>query len=137
MSYTAMGVGVIKLIDDWLRYFDRQFSINSPSTMAFVMKTLQQSIIRGVRSPKVTTTSRLFSTREEAMRQSLVSSLEATHCVVEDVSGGCGSMYKLEIESKQFKGLSLVKQHKLVTSILKKEIGDMHGLTIKTKVPQE
>jgi stress-induced morphogen len=34
-------------------------------------------------------------------------------------------MFKLEVESEQFRGLSLVKQHKLVTGILKKEIGDM------------
>lgn len=44
---------------------------------------------------------------------------------VDDVSGGCGSMFNLEVEAEQFRGLSLVKQHKLVTGILKKEIVDM------------
>jgi stress-induced morphogen len=34
-------------------------------------------------------------------------------------------MFNLEVEAEQFRGLSLVKQHKLVTGILKKEIVDM------------
>jgi len=53
---------------------------------------------------------------------------ELSHIIqsqVNDVSGGCGSMFNLEVEAEQFRGLSLVKQHKLVTGILKKEIVDM------------
>lgn len=51
--------------------------------------------------------------------------LELAFLQVKDVSGGCGSMFKLEIESEKFRGLTLVRQHKLVTGILKKEIGEM------------
>jgi stress-induced morphogen len=53
---------------------------------------------------------------------------------VDDISGGCGSMYSIAIESPVFKGMSLVKQHQLVKSTLKKEIAAMHGLTLQTKV---
>lgn len=69
--------------------------------MAYLLRTIQSSSRRAINL------SRLFSSKEEAMKNTLVSSLDASHCVVEDVSGGCGSMYKLEVESKQFKGLRL------------------------------
>ncbi len=44
--------------------------------------------------------------------------------------GGCGTFYAIEIESEVFKGLSVVKQHKLVSEALKQEIEGMHGLQV-------
>ncbi|GMR52516.1 hypothetical protein PMAYCL1PPCAC_22711 [Pristionchus mayeri] len=58
----------------------------------------------------------------------------ANKIVVHDMSGGCGSMYQVIIESTEFKGLTKVQQHKAVTAALKEEIKEMHGLTIETKV---
>jgi stress-induced morphogen len=52
---------------------------------------------------------------------------------VQDISGGCGSMYALEIESPKFKGLTVIKQHKLVNSILAEEIKGWHGVQLRTK----
>ncbi|KAI8078907.1 bola protein [Halteromyces radiatus] len=51
---------------------------------------------------------------------------------VADVSGGCGSMYAIDIASKSFEGKSIVKQHRLVNDLLKEEIKDMHGLQLRT-----
>jgi stress-induced morphogen len=57
-----------------------------------------------------------------------------TLCVqVSDISGGCGSMYRLEIESAKFAGLSVIKQHKMVNAVLKEEIKGWHGVQLKTK----
>lgn len=56
---------------------------------------------------------------------------------VEDVSGGCGSMYEIFVESVEFKGLSMVKQHRLINEVLKDDIKQMHGLRIHTTVPNE
>ncbi|OAD66334.1 hypothetical protein PHYBLDRAFT_103830, partial [Phycomyces blakesleeanus NRRL 1555(-)] len=50
---------------------------------------------------------------------------------VADVSGGCGSMYAIDIASKAFEGTSMVKQHRMVNEILKQEIKGMHGLQVK------
>ncbi|KAK7024412.1 BolA-like protein 3 [Halocaridina rubra] len=61
----------------------------------------------------------------------------ATAIEVQDISGGCGAMYEVWVESTDFKGLSRVKQHKLITQTLKQEIKDMHGLRITTSVPEE
>ncbi|KAG6831888.1 hypothetical protein H0H92_007005 [Tricholoma furcatifolium] len=47
---------------------------------------------------------------------------------VQDVSGGCGSFYAINISSPAFAGLSVVKQHRLVTETLKEEMPGMHGL---------
>ncbi|KAF2795596.1 bola-like protein [Melanomma pulvis-pyrius CBS 109.77] len=52
---------------------------------------------------------------------------------VQDISGGCGSMYALEIESAKFKGLPIIKQHKLVNAVLAEEIKSWHGVQLRTK----
>lgn len=50
------------------------------------------------------------------------------------MSGGCGAMYEIHVESADFKGLSTIKQHRLVTETLKEQIKEMHGLRISTVV---
>ncbi|KAK8731061.1 hypothetical protein OTU49_007780, partial [Cherax quadricarinatus] len=62
---------------------------------------------------------------------------QASTVEVQDISGGCGSMYEVWVEAPNFKGLSRVKQHKLITEALKSEIKQMHGLRITTSVPDE
>ncbi|CAD1810920.1 BolA-like family protein [Candida parapsilosis] len=52
---------------------------------------------------------------------------------VQDVSGGCGSMFAILVESSKFKGLPMIKQHRLVNDLLKDEIKKWHGLQLKTK----
>ncbi|KAF1981133.1 bola-like protein, partial [Aulographum hederae CBS 113979] len=62
-------------------------------------------------------------------------SLEPTALEVQDVSGGCGSMYALDITSSKFAGLSVIKQHRLVNNILGEDIKKWHGVQLKTKAP--
>ncbi|GAB7360184.1 hypothetical protein MBLNU230_g7946t1 [Neophaeotheca triangularis] len=59
--------------------------------------------------------------------------LAPTQLEVQDISGGCGSMYALDITSKQFEGLPVIKQHRLVNSVLGEEIKKWHGVQLKTK----
>lgn len=59
--------------------------------------------------------------------------MEASKAVVEDISGGCGSIYRIEVESPLFRGKGLVAQHRMVKNALKVEIADMHGLTLHTR----
>ena len=79
---------------------------------------------------------RLLSTPSEAMEAKLRDELDAVNVTVEDVSGGCGAMYKAYVESPRFVGLNIVKQHKLVQGVLKEEIAEMHGFTLKTAKPK-
>ncbi|XP_063045069.1 bolA-like protein 3 [Engraulis encrasicolus] len=60
---------------------------------------------------------------------------QATSLKVVDISGGCGAMYEIHIESDEFKGKRTVQQHQLVNQALKDEIQAMHGLRIFTGVP--
>ncbi|KAG9001274.1 hypothetical protein FRB94_003764 [Tulasnella sp. JGI-2019a] len=90
--------------------------------------------ISNVRTMSNSTTSP--SSGEATIRQKLTSRFQPTRLDVEDVSGGCGTFYAISIASSQFRGLSMVKQHKLVTEELKKEIEGIHGLQIKTSTDQ-
>ncbi|KAJ1724884.1 hypothetical protein LPJ53_000882 [Coemansia erecta] len=50
---------------------------------------------------------------------------------IEDVSGGCGSMFNVMIVSDKFKGLMRLKQHKLVHQALGDKMKELHALTLK------
>lgn len=70
---------------------------------------------------------------EKRIHEVLVSKFpEATSVKVEDISGGCGSMYEINLTSPEFAGKRTVLQHKMVTNALAEEIKDMHGLRIYT-----
>ncbi|KAK8159251.1 bola protein [Phyllosticta citrichinensis] len=59
--------------------------------------------------------------------------LDPVRLEVQDISGGCGSMYALYIESPKFKGLTVIKQHKMINEILADEIKSWHGVQLRTK----
>ncbi|KAK4986676.1 hypothetical protein LTR66_007796 [Elasticomyces elasticus] len=61
--------------------------------------------------------------------------LQPTRLEVQDISGGCGSMYGIEVVSAQFKGMPVIKQHRLVNKILGEEIKKWHGIQLKTRTP--
>lgn len=61
----------------------------------------------------------------------------ASSLKVVDISGGCGAMYEIHIESDEFKGKRTIQQHQLVNQALKEEIQGMHGLRIFTDVPKQ
>ncbi|XP_006641393.2 bolA-like protein 3 [Lepisosteus oculatus] len=62
---------------------------------------------------------------------------EAKSLKVVDISGGCGAMYEVHVESHEFKGKRTVQQHQLINEALKDEIKAMHGLRIFTAVPSQ
>ncbi|BEJ14703.1 hypothetical protein CspHIS471_0404700 [Cutaneotrichosporon sp. HIS471] len=65
---------------------------------------------------------------EAAIYKMLNEAFPGTRLDVQDVSGGCGSFYAIMISSPAFKGLTMVKQHKLVNECLKETIKGIHGL---------
>ncbi|KAJ1311290.1 hypothetical protein OPQ81_009788 [Rhizoctonia solani] len=77
---------------------------------------------------------RTLTEGEQVVFDKLNARFQPSSLDVEDVSGGCGTFYAISITSTAFKDLPMVKQHKLVTEELKKEIAGFHGLQIKTKV---
>lgn len=73
---------------------------------------------------------------EQKIYQILAKELDPKNLEVRDVSGGCGSMFSIDIESDKFKGMTMIKQHRLVNQILKEDINKWHGLQLKTKIPK-
>ncbi|KAK0072254.1 hypothetical protein PV325_011638 [Microctonus aethiopoides] len=55
---------------------------------------------------------------------------------VNDISGGCGAMFEVNVIAPEFNGLNTVKQHRLINDTLKDEIKDMHGIRIQTGLPR-
>jgi stress-induced morphogen len=57
---------------------------------------------------------------------------------VNDISGGCGSMYEVYVETNEFKNIKKVKQHQIINQVLESEIkNNMHGLRIYTGIPEK
>ncbi|EGO27235.1 hypothetical protein SERLADRAFT_340847, partial [Serpula lacrymans var. lacrymans S7.9] len=67
---------------------------------------------------------------EQSIHDKLTDRFSPSELLVQDVSGGCGTFYAITIASKAFQGLPTVKQHRLVTQILKEEIEGIHGLQV-------
>ncbi|KAL1843539.1 hypothetical protein VTJ49DRAFT_1132 [Mycothermus thermophilus] len=65
----------------------------------------------------------------------LVTEFSPTELVVRDISGGCGSMYGIDITSEKFRGLSILKQQRLVNAALGDLMKEWHGVQLKTKAP--
>ncbi|CAB60685.1 hypothetical protein POMI540_3643 [Schizosaccharomyces pombe] len=83
-------------------------------------------------------TKRFYSTPgERRIKDILTEKLSPSSLRVIDVSGGCGSMYQVAIKSKAFQGKNTLAQHRLVNSILKEEIRNMHGLNLSTEVEDD
>jgi len=73
--------------------------------------------------------------KEKAIFNRLVEALAPVALQVEDISGGCGSMYAVSITADQFKGLPVIKQHRIVNEILGEDIKSWHGIQLRTKAP--
>ena len=71
------------------------------------------------------------------MENILRETLQASHVLVVDISGGCGSMYNIRVVSPLFEGIPMIKQHRLVNTELSEEIKGMHGLQIHTWAPSK
>ncbi|RSH79261.1 uncharacterized protein EHS24_001301 [Apiotrichum porosum] len=92
---------------------------------------------------QLASSSRTYATRvqpagmgegERGIWDKLNSRFPGTRLEVQDVSGGCGSFYAISISSPEFKGLSMIKQQRLVNDCLKEDIKGIHGLQLKTIV---
>lgn len=58
-----------------------------------------------------------------------------TELLVQDISGGCGSMYGIEIASEKFRGANMLKQQRMVNAVLGDLMKGWHGVQLKTRVP--
>ncbi|KAI4848556.1 hypothetical protein E4T44_03865 [Aureobasidium sp. EXF-8845] len=109
--------------------------LTQPTTLTATLFRRYNSSDATTESPSAVEAPDYLDEKELHIFQKLASELSPTKLEVQDVSGGCGSMYALDIVSAKFKGLSVIKQHRLVNSVLKDEIKGWHGVQLKTKAP--
>jgi stress-induced morphogen len=62
--------------------------------------------------------------------------LQPTELSVRDISGGCGSMYGIEIVAERFRGMGMLKQQRLVNEVLGERVKGWHGVQLRTRVPE-
>ena len=74
--------------------------------------------------------------REERMRSLLTEALTPAKLEIEDVSGGCGAMFVITVESEKFRDKKLLEQHRMVNGVLKEEIKTIHAINLNTSVPK-
>ncbi|PNY27755.1 Altered inheritance of mitochondria protein 1 [Tolypocladium capitatum] len=74
---------------------------------------------------------------ERSVAALLSSKLQPTHVLVQDVSGGCGSMYAIQIASPLFRGQTLLGQQRMVNAALGDVVKSWHGVQIRTAVPPD
>ncbi|KAI1805594.1 bola-like protein [Daldinia bambusicola] len=72
---------------------------------------------------------------ESAIWDKLTAEFEPTELMVQDISGGCGSMYGIEIASEKFRGVNMLKQQRMVNAVLGDQMKGWHGVQLRTKVP--
>ncbi|KAL7751791.1 hypothetical protein RI367_002791 [Sorochytrium milnesiophthora] len=65
---------------------------------------------------------------EKQVYDKLRTALDPNELVVKDMSGGCGTLYGIKIASPKFKGLTTLKQHRMVNEVLKDDIKTWHGI---------
>ncbi|KAH7412961.1 bola protein [Cadophora sp. MPI-SDFR-AT-0126] len=73
--------------------------------------------------------------KERQIWEMLMRELQCTSLEVQDISGGCGSMYGIDVVSERFRGLGMLKQQRLVNEVLGEEIKGWHGVQLKTRAP--
>jgi stress-induced morphogen len=73
--------------------------------------------------------------KEKQIFEMLSRELEPEKLEVQDISGGCGSMYGIEVVSERFRGLSMLRQQRLVNEVLGEEIKGWHGVQLRTRAP--
>nr|XP_019013679.1 uncharacterized protein I206_01750 [Kwoniella pini CBS 10737]OCF52460.1 hypothetical protein I206_01750 [Kwoniella pini CBS 10737] len=104
----------------------RSILSTTPSIRQLTISSSSSKILRAYSTPA----SVPLDKGEQAIYQKLKTALPGKRLEVQDVSGGCGSFYAIEISSPAFKGLSTIKQHKLVNKCLKEDIEGIHGLQV-------
>ncbi|WVW82913.1 hypothetical protein I302_104927 [Kwoniella bestiolae CBS 10118] len=110
--------------------------LTTPTALPRSSIQASSSSSRIIRSYSTPTPTPPLDKGEQAIYEKLKTAFPGKRLEVQDVSGGCGSFYAILISSAKFKGLSTIKQHKLVNACLKEDIQGIHGLQLKT-IPEE
>ncbi|KAL7627195.1 hypothetical protein AAE478_003971 [Parahypoxylon ruwenzoriense] len=109
----------------------RLYSVSSPNSTASDPTTTSSASA----TPPLPEKPDYLDDAESAIWDSLVAEFAPTELIVQDISGGCGSMYGIEIASEKFRGSNMLKQQRMVNAVLGDKMKSWHGIQLRTKVP--
>ncbi|KAI1124766.1 bola-like protein [Nemania abortiva] len=155
-----LGFRCSRIVTSALRQTSRAAQISTVSTSPshiqarhlLLARTLRET--RPIRIPRYSTTSTVaadaaspidpvlpekpdyLNDAESAIWDKLTAEFSPTELMVQDISGGCGSMYGIEITSEKFRGANMLKQQRMVNAVLGEEMKSWHGVQLRTRIPQ-
>jgi len=128
----------------------QQSSLARVADSRSISQRTTQSVLRA--SPSLSSSWRTYSTvpsssttpakpdyldeAESQIWDKLAAEFSPSELSVKDVSGGCGSMYGIEIASEKFRGTTMLKQQRMVNAVLGEQLKGWHGVQLRTKVPK-
>ena len=71
---------------------------------------------------------------KESIEKLIKDSIKVSQINIQDISGGCGQAFSIQVASSDFTGKSLIQQHRLLNDILKDELAEVHSVQYKTSV---
>lgn len=102
---------------------------SSPSTV----EKGAEGVTDSINPPAALSAPEHLNEKEKSIFELLNNELKPKKLEVQDISGGCGSMYGIEVVSEKFRGLSMLKQQRLVNAVLGDEIKGWHGVQLRTR----
>ncbi|KAL8409763.1 hypothetical protein RB594_008009 [Gaeumannomyces avenae] len=89
----------------------------------------------GASSPAAPAKPDYLNEAETVIWDRLVAEFAPAELAVQDISGGCGSMYGIEISSESFRGHGMLKQQRMVNAVLADLMKEWHGVQLRTRIP--
>jgi len=77
-----------------------------------------------------------FTEGESEVWDIIIRELKPRALVVKDISGGCGSMYAVDVSTERFRGLTTLEQQRMVNAALGDLVKEWHGLQVRTRIPE-
>lgn len=77
-----------------------------------------------------------FTEGESEVWDIIIRELKPRALVVKDISGGCGSMYAVDVSTERFRGLNTLQQQRMVNAALGDLVKEWHGLQVRTRIPE-
>ena len=75
------------------------------------------------------------SHEEHPVATALKAGLDASRVEVTAEGSGCGQKLQILVVAKDFEGLTMIKQHRLVNTVAKDELAKVHAFNVKTYSP--
>ena len=103
---------------------------NSYSHSQFIKNYIVKSKFKNV--PQLYFTKYTFVERY-VIEDKLNKHLKIENLEVVDISGNCGTSFRITIKSPDLKGKTPINQHRTVNDILKEELKEIHALQLKVE----